>query len=420
MDFIWDNKPHKIKTNTLIGDKNEGGLKLSEFESMNKALKASWVRRFNTEVNAPWKIIPNYMTRHLGGFKFLLSCSYKTKELSLKNIPCFYSEILNCWETVKKIKAEIDQEKIDLYEVIIWNNHEIKIATKPIFYESWHKAGVTKVKHLLNPNSGKLLTYQEFVNLFKIKPSFTVYYGLLHAIKNKWNISPSGRQSQTLKQNWYDDEENLSNAALHKIIVGNKYQPPTNENRIISYGVEPSEIKKIYKWPFSVTNNTKLIMFQFKINHNIIYTRDKLKRANIIPDDLCYLCKSEQHTIQHMFLKCSHVALFWNEFFDWWSQVTSENIKLPDSTILYGPTTSLKHHQPLSLALLVAKYFIYKCNLNEQSLLFSLFKTELRENIMTERYIAIKNKTAKLFNEKWKCLTLKDFVPEILPPPTSH
>ena len=81
------------------------------------------------------------------------------------------------------------------------------------------------------------------------------------------------------------------------------------------------------------------------------------------------------------------VALFWNEFFDWWSQVTSENIQLPDSTILYGPTNPLKHHQPLSLALLVAKYFIYKCNLNEQSLLFSLFKIQLRENIMTERYI---------------------------------
>lgn len=58
--------------------------------------------------------------------------------------------------------------------------------------------------------------------------------------------------------------------------------------------------------------------------------------------------------------------------------------------------------------------------LDEEEALEKLFKTELRENIMTERYIAIKNKTAKLFNEKWKCLTLKDFVPEILPPPTSH
>ena len=68
---------------------------MSEFELMNKGLKASWVRRFNTEGNVLWKIIPNYMTQHLGSFKFLLSCSYKTKELSLKNIPRFYSEILN-------------------------------------------------------------------------------------------------------------------------------------------------------------------------------------------------------------------------------------------------------------------------------------------------------------------------------------
>ena len=52
-------------------------------------------------------------------------------------------------------------------------------------------------------------------------------------------------------------------------------------------------------------------MFQFKINHNIIYTKDKFIRANIIADDLCHLCKSEQHTIQHMFLKCSHDLQFY-------------------------------------------------------------------------------------------------------------
>ena len=154
---------------------------------------------------------------------------------------------------------------------------------------SWHKASVTKVKHLLNTNRGKFLTYQEFANLFRVKSSFTVYYGLLSAIKNKWKLSTTGRQRETRKQNWYDNGENLSNAAPHKIIVENKFQPPTNENRIISYGVEPSEIQKLYKWPFSVTKNTKLRMFQFKINHNIIYTKDKLKRAKITTEDLCYL-----------------------------------------------------------------------------------------------------------------------------------
>ena len=30
------------------------------------------------------------------------------------------------------------------------------------------------------------------------------------------------------------------------------------------------------------------------------------------------------------------------------------------STLLFGPINALKYHQPLSLALLVAEYFIYK------------------------------------------------------------
>ena len=40
---------------------------MTEFESMNKALKASWVRSFNTDINEPRKIISNDMTQHLGG-----------------------------------------------------------------------------------------------------------------------------------------------------------------------------------------------------------------------------------------------------------------------------------------------------------------------------------------------------------------
>ncbi|KAL9965143.1 hypothetical protein ACROYT_G028900, partial [Oculina patagonica] len=152
---------------------------------------------------------------------------------------------------------------------------------------------------------------------------------------------------------------------------------------------DDSDMQTIYNWPFSTTKNTKLIMFQFKINHNILYTKDKLKKANLASDDLCHLCKKGRHTTEHMLVKCSHATLFWSEFLDWWSKTTNENIHLTDAALLYGPVNSFKHHQSLSLALLVAKYFIYKCNLVEDSLNFSLFKLQFREIIMTERYIAI-------------------------------
>ena len=86
-------------------------------------------------------------------------------------------------------------------------------------------------------------------------------------------------------------------------------------------------------------------MLQFKINHNIIYTKDNLKKVNLISNDVCRLCEREKHTIKHLMLKCTYVTLFWNEFFAWWAQMTHEKIHLPDSVLLYGPVNLSKHNQ---------------------------------------------------------------------------
>ena len=88
-------------------------------------------------------------------YMFLLSCNYKMKELTLNNLPSFYVEILKSWNMFKNIKGERDQDKPDPHDVIIWNNSDIKIKGQPIFYKSWYKAGINKVKHLLQQNSGK-------------------------------------------------------------------------------------------------------------------------------------------------------------------------------------------------------------------------------------------------------------------------
>ena len=39
---------------------------------------------------------------------------------------------------LKKIKVDIDQDKTAPHDAIISNNHEIKVATKPIFYEFYY------------------------------------------------------------------------------------------------------------------------------------------------------------------------------------------------------------------------------------------------------------------------------------------
>ena len=98
---------------------------------------------------------------------------------------------------IKNIKGECDQDKTDPHDAIIWNNSDIKIEGQPIVYKSWHKAGINKVKHLFQQNSGKFMTYEEFINRYKVKSSLTLYYGLLSSIESKWKITTIQRQRQT-------------------------------------------------------------------------------------------------------------------------------------------------------------------------------------------------------------------------------
>ena len=96
-----------------------------------------------------------------------------------------------------------------------------------------------------------------------------------------------------------------------------------------------------------------------------------------------------------MFVKCPLVVSFWKNFHLWWLQNTMENIHLSEVTLLYGPIHPLKYQQVLSVALLIAKYFIYKCSLTEEPLTFQVFKLQFHDNTMVERYIAVRNKTKK-------------------------
>lgn len=73
----------------------------------------------------------------------------------------------------------------------------------------------------------------------------------------------------------------------------------------------------------------------------------------------------------------------------------------------------LKHQLVLSSALLIAKYFIYKCSLTEELLLFELFKLQFYDHGMTERYLAIKNRSSSTFNEKWQPFIVSNFIPPL-------
>ena len=65
---------------------------MPDFDAINSALKAAWIKRINdSNDNANWSHIPTMLLRPLGG-SFLLKCNYDVKSLKV-NIPIpFYNE----------------------------------------------------------------------------------------------------------------------------------------------------------------------------------------------------------------------------------------------------------------------------------------------------------------------------------------
>jgi len=57
-NFLWDGKPAKIKKKTIIAEKKHGGLKLIDFEIMERSLKLAWIKRIAENNHAGHGIEP--------------------------------------------------------------------------------------------------------------------------------------------------------------------------------------------------------------------------------------------------------------------------------------------------------------------------------------------------------------------------
>ena len=135
-----------------------------DFEIMEKALKIAWLDRIKDESGASWTIIPEQALTQYGGLSFLTNCDYDLKLLNLKNLPTFYHFVLRYWQDYKLL---MPGNRIPSEHEIIWNNQNILVDKKPIFYKSWFHYDIVQVQDLLNVN-------REFLSLVNFKQKFNI------------------------------------------------------------------------------------------------------------------------------------------------------------------------------------------------------------------------------------------------------
>ena len=168
LKFLWKGTD-KVTRLLMINDYENGRFKMIDPESMIKSLRLAWLKRIFGKNDGAWKSYLRISLQCFGGL-FLFYCNYDIKDHSIPSL--FYPELLK-WSSEFRDGFDSGKE----WQFILWNNKEIRINNRPIFYEKFFEKGIIYVNDLLFNTDA--------TNSFKIvssKTNFLIWTELRHSV----------------------------------------------------------------------------------------------------------------------------------------------------------------------------------------------------------------------------------------------
>ena len=372
-----------------------------DFSFINKALKCLWVKCFSLNENASWTVIANEATSLLGGFNFLVTCNCNNKDIKLTVLPTFYQKTLKYWFEFKNVR---DGVKPHTMKTVIWNNRDIKVDNKTIFFRSWFEKGVSTLDSLLDSNLD-FLRYEEFKTRYQLRTNFLTYLGVINAIPKHYKraINQAKVQQEQLTQQ-HLNLQTLTTKGIHKVFVNHLFEEPTMEQHLVDNGLREDQLSIYFNLAFSFTKETRLTMFQYKILHNIVFTKSKLLNVGLANCDLCYLCSETKQDLIHMLVLCHVVSKFWDAFREWYESHVNTQIELTTVKILYGIIGNNRLNKLTNHLILIAKYSIYCCSINADPWSINFYQAIVENKAEIEKQISTRNNSPESYYNKWKPL----------------
>jgi hypothetical protein len=330
--FVWQNKPNKIKRDTLIADYAKGGLKMLDIESFIKAQKTMWIKRFLSTNNASWKALLTLNLDNLLG-KDTLKCTMDCLEKPA-DFPNFYWLALKTWFEIKRLTQPITTP-IDVRRECLWLNENIKVNKKQIKWNLWHSKGINQIHDIVN-NKGEFLTPHEIEQKFGLLCNKMNYNKLKDAIPQAWR-----KLLKTMKvtENVIDFNEQIhlkigkntkpinqiKNKEIYWILINEKrINPIIMDKYKQELGIQKDQWEKIFTTP-KVIRDTKIRTFQYKLLYVLTPCNLYLKRIEKSETDRCNWCHEIDDTA-HFFAECIMLNSFWNSFALWFAEMTNKPI----------------------------------------------------------------------------------------------
>lgn len=414
-EFLWDNKPPKIKNNVITNTVEMGGLKFPNIDLHVKTQKISWIKRIVTNQTASWmQLLHTFLPQIY--INDVIKCTLEPNCLD-ESIPSFYRQILFAWFDI----TPEPQSALDIRRQIIWLNKYIKINKKAIFYKTLYDAGIISINDLLN-NEGKLLKYKEFTERYNIQFNSLQYMGIIDAIPKQWRQIlnrcnfPTNLINNTEEPHIAinDQSKNITQVTSREIYFKLLKEQETRPNCINAWNIRlntnlnTEDWSKIFTLPKLTLSDTKVIELQFKILHRCYATNSIIAKWDKTKSENCKICKQKAN-IQHNFTTCTEVILFWKNLEKLFSQINiNTDGTISQTDILLGRSKHAKYDL-FNHAIMYAKFYIHKQFIQSRKLNAINFINYYKYILSIERQVYTENNNLPTFNARFsKCTLIKE------------
>ena len=398
--FVWNGKRDKVKRTTMCQPYVNGGLRMIDVQKFISSLKITWMRKiFNSE--SSWKRLlvleyPQRATCYKFGSLFLTS-------LRIQNP--FWREFFSEFKAFCQVCVPRNMEEFR-HEPLFFN-HNVKSDDDNNTADRWVGNGVWKIDDIFDGN-GCALTYGTFCELFDRNDiTFVEYYGRVAAVRAyraRLEAVWSGECADVATQYrpYYQILKRTKGTdGIYNILVRNT--SPAICMRVWNDVFPGLEWEKVFLVPRSITKDTKLRWFQFRLTHRILTTNVFAHRIGLTDTSLCSFCSLERETIEHLLWNCNVVKKFIEEFCKKMKDKCDHlrDFILDKQLFLLGITKTYRADKPLQLIILMLKQFIYRCKCTGKELNQKVFLWELENRYYAERYMYAVKDMKNMFKLLW-------------------
>ena len=321
--FIWDNKVNQIERNVCCLDKDKGGMDMIDVYSFVKSRQIKHLYKIIHSKEETWNILGKKWLQSYdfeGGIEYFLCYCSDISSLKLNKIPKYYRNMLESLSSLRcKFQPCTIKETLDTQ---LFCNKDIRFGGKPLYFKSFLNSSITTIRDVWDLENKQFKNCNTIYNLLTDKRNcISEYSKIKAAIPTDYiNILKGTQIPLTNLEN---------NIKLKGLFFYSK-----SDNVVLPCKIKPKDIQKILngsnvpkvqlKWENAYGNNldwniiwsnmkyfkikNKIIEFQWKSIHNIIYTEFRLNKFGLSQvQGKCHFCKQFFETQTHLFYNCKKI-----------------------------------------------------------------------------------------------------------------